>query len=192
MLDKIGTYLATKRLGPDTANILKMMKATGAGPAEIGGLSLADVSLDSEIPHVWIRQNEIRGLKTVVRDRRIPLIADALDATKDTVKRAKVKSKRKKPEHVPLFASFGINGRGADSISAKLNKAIRTAGVPKSTRLVAYSFRHTMKEALRCAGVSDRALNFRMPKQQLNSSEISGPAVYERCLGPPQRMRPVQ
>jgi integrase len=81
------------------------------------------------------------------------LIGDSLDAAKDAVKRAN--GRETNPDETPVFESFGINGRGADSISAKLNKAIRKAGVPESPRLTAYSFRHTMKEALRSAGVPD-------------------------------------
>lgn len=47
-------------------------------------------------------------------------------------------------------------------LSQRLNKAIRAAGVPKSRRLVAYSFRHGMKQALREAeapqDIQDRIL----------------------------------
>lgn len=156
MLERIDAYLGSnKRLGHETKNIIRLMKGTGAGPAEIGGLTLSDVRLDGEIPFIWIRRNAIRGVKTTVRDRRIPLVGDALDAARDAYQRASVRSKGTNPDSTPLFKGFGINGRGADSISAKLNKAIRAAGVPNSTRLVAYSFRHTMKEALRSAGVAD-------------------------------------
>lgn len=156
MLEKIDSYLASnRRLGHETKNIIRLMRGTGGGPAEIGGLTLADVSLDGEIPFIWVRPNALRGLKTSVRDRRIPLVGDALDAAKDAYQRASVRSKGTNPDNVPLFKSFGINGRGADSISAKLNKAIRAAGVPNSPRLVAYSFRHCMKEALRSGGVAD-------------------------------------
>ena len=38
-----------------------MMRNTGAGPGEIGGLAVADVSLDSEVPYIWIRKNALRG-----------------------------------------------------------------------------------------------------------------------------------
>ena len=157
MLARVDSYLdSNKRLGHETKNIIKLMKGTGCGPAEVGGLALSDVSLRGDIPFVWIRRNAIRGVKTDVRDRRIPLLGDALEAAKDAEKRARLRAgKGHNADDVPVFASFGIGDRGADSISAKLNKAIRKAGVPKSPRLVAYSFRHTMKEALRSAGVAD-------------------------------------
>lgn len=156
MLAKIDGYLAgNRRLGPETRNIMRMMEGTGAGPAEVGGLVLADVSTEAEIPHVWIRPNAQRGLKASVRNRYLPLVDDALVAARDAVRRAGVRAKGVPADRAPLFRGFNTNGRGADAISAKVNKAIRAAGVPKSPRLVAYSFRHTIKEALRSAGVSD-------------------------------------
>lgn len=156
MLALIDSYLATnRRVGHETRDVLRIMRSTGAGPAEVAGLALADVSLDAKVPHVWIRPNAVRGLKTKVRDRRLPLVGEALEVARDAVKRAKARSRGAEPEAVPLFTGFGASGRGADSISAKLNKAIRAAGVPRSPRLVAYSYRHTIKEALRSAGVAD-------------------------------------
>jgi integrase len=156
MLDRIDCHIVTNnRLGHETKNIIRLMKGSGAGPAEIGGLALADVILDADIPYLWIRANSVRGLKTEVRDRRIPLIGDALEAAKDAAKRATARVGEANADETAVFGSFGINGRGADSISAKLNKAVRKAGVPNSPRLTAYSFRHTLKEALRSAGVVD-------------------------------------
>ena len=51
-----------------------------------------------------------------------------------------------------MFPIFNRSGRGADAISAKCNKAIRVAGIPTSPRLVVYSFRHGIAEALRATG----------------------------------------
>ena len=41
------------------------------------------------------------------------------------------------------------------------------------------------------AEVPDRALDLRMAEQDLNGAEVAGLLVYDRCLGPPERMRPV-
>ena len=158
MLARIDKHLATnKRTGDETKNVIRIMKGTGAGPAEVGGLAVSDVILDSEVPYIWVRPNALRGVKgdTDARDRKVPLIGEALEAARDALKRAKVRSKRKGPDSTPVFPGFGRNGRGADSMSAKLNKCLRSAGVPRSKRLTAYSFRHTVKEALRSAGVLD-------------------------------------
>jgi integrase len=163
MINRVDEHLAAnKRLGAETRNILRIMRNTGAGPAEIGGTVLADWILDADVPHIVIRPNVLRGLKVededdegAVRERSVPLIGVALDAAHDAVRRARRKGKP--ADEVQVFPGFGggPDGRGADSISAKLNKAIRAAGVPKSPRLVAYSYRHTIKEALRAAGVAE-------------------------------------
>ena len=52
-----------------------------------------------------------------------------------------------------VFPGFHLE-RGADLLSAKVVKAIRASGVPKSPRLTAHSFRHTVAEALRTSGTS--------------------------------------
>ena len=156
MITRIDSHLNTgKRVYHETRNIIRIMKCTGGGPAEIGGLVVADVSLDSDVPFVWIRPNHRRQLKVTVRDRQIPLIGVALEAATDAHKRAmaRVKGGKMSADKVPLFEDFGMNDRGADAISRKCNVCIRAAGVPKSRRLSAYSYRHTLKEALRAAGV---------------------------------------
>ena len=176
---KEDSFLASnKRLGHETVNILRMMKCTGCGPGEVGGLVLADVSFDSKVPYIWIRKNALRGVKAAVRDRQIPLIGEALDAARNALKHARRRSGRKSADDIPLFTSFRLD-RGADSISAKLNKAIRSAGVPKSPRLVAYSFRHTLKEALRSAGV----LNHLQDRIMGHTGEGRIPAGYGATLG---------
>ena len=71
MLD---AYLASGRAGHETVNILRIMRNTGGGPAEIGGLAVADLSLDSEVPYLWIRHNALRRIKASVRDRQVPLV----------------------------------------------------------------------------------------------------------------------
>lgn len=154
MLAKIDGYLSgDNRLGHETRNIIRLMRNTAAGPAELGGLAMADVILDGKVPYIWIRANAIRGLKTAMRDRQVPLIGVALDAAQDAVRRATARADGKSADHVALFASFKAGTRGADVISTKLNSAIRAAGVPRSPRLVAYSFRHGIKESLRSAGI---------------------------------------
>jgi integrase len=159
MLDRIDRYLSSdSRLGDDTRAILRIMKHTGTGPSEAGGLVLADVVLDGPVPFLWVRENSLRSPKVrgedSARTRRLPLLGEALAAAQDAVARAKGRAGNKSPDHVALFPSFEAE-RGADQLSAKLNTAIRAAGIPRSPRLTAYSFRHTVKEAVRSAGVAD-------------------------------------
>ena len=155
-LAKIDAYLAnSQRTTHETKAITRLLKGTGCGPGEIGGLVLADVSLDGEVPFVWIRPNALRGVKASPRVRRVPLIGEALDAARDAYTRAQTRADGKSSDDAALFESFGEGIKAADAISAKLSKMIRAAGVPKSRRLTSYSFRHTIKEALRSAGVAD-------------------------------------
>lgn len=94
------------------------------------------------MPHIIIRNNKIRELKTSVSARSIPVVARLKKPLLERCANLSAKD--------PVFSD---NNRATNNISAKLNKVIRAAGVPRSPKLVAYSFRHTMKEALRAAGV---------------------------------------
>ncbi len=162
MLACIDQHLATStRMDPETRNIMRLMKGTGTGPAEASGLAVADVSLGGEVPYISIRKNRIRRIKdkdqgsNSVRDRQIPLIGEALEAVRDALTHIEDRALGNDPEDVALFSLFGLHDRGADNISQKVNRTIRVAGVPNSPRLTGYSFRHTIKEALRTAGVSE-------------------------------------
>lgn len=140
MLAMIDGHLARSRVGRDTRNMIEIMRRTGLGPAEVGGLEVRDAVLDGDVPFIWVRSNGVRGLKTASRTRRVPLVGDAVGAAEDAVAHARGDS---------LFHGYRGAGRGADSISAKLNKAIRAAGIPRSRRLTVYSFRHGVAQALR-------------------------------------------
>ena len=83
---------------------------------------------------------------------------------------------------------------------AKLNSAIRAAGIPKSSKLVAYSFRHTRKEAMRSAGVVDHiqrrllghaghgvADRYGSPRARLSEARNALVAALE-CLGDVERI----
>jgi len=115
---------------------IALMRATGIGPSELAGLMPADVIFDHAIPHIWVRENARRKLKTgEMRERRIPVAG----LSEDVVRKA-------------LLERYTSNSDNA--LSAKLNKALRSAGLPESPRLTCYSFRHTLKAALREAEVS--------------------------------------
>ena len=162
-LELLEKYLATsqKMQGSDAKLVLEMMWLTGCGPGEIGGLSLADVALDTEIPFINIQVMDIRGLKTNNRPRRIPLIGRSLDAAKIAVEQAKARAGDKPAEKVQLFSTYDARpksegGLGASPLSLKLCNAIKAAGIPKSPyRLVPYSLRHTLMEAMRLAEVPE-------------------------------------
>ena len=125
------SLIAAGAYSDQTSAQIALMRATGIGPGELAGLLPEDLIFDHEIPHIWVRSNKRRELKTgEVRDRRIPI----LDLPLDQVRAALI---TKYNDHTPL------------GLSAKLNKALRAAGLPETPRLTCYSFRHTIKAALR-------------------------------------------
>ena len=145
-LARISSYLDQHRCNLETETLIRLLMHTTCRPAEAAGLDWDDVHLDHDVPHIMLRPNEWRGLKTLASERDNPLTPEAkqaLERWRDHTKAGKT------------GAVFGETCRDSSSLSQRLNKAIRTAGVPKSERLVSYSFRHGFKEALRQAGVSD-------------------------------------
>jgi|GEM_PF-2136784 len=117
---------------------LRLLMYTGARPLEIGGLLRSDVVLDVPTPYLRIKANVIRGLKTKGSERRVPIVGAALSEVKALVDGAPMPS-------TPLFPE---NFHDTTKLSNRANKALRTAGIPKERRLVVYSFRHTVNQAM--------------------------------------------
>jgi integrase len=73
---------------PELSIIWTILAATGARLGEIAGLTKDDIiipsgDIDGEVPHVFIRPNSIRRLKTTSSIRSVPLVGDALVAAKE-------------------------------------------------------------------------------------------------------------
>lgn len=151
-LDLIRNYLKNSKASKETTTIVKIMMFTGAGPKEIIGLQQRDVDLTTGIPFVYFRENTTRDLKTGdIRERRIPIAhTDLLES---------LRAFKRENSNKPLFSKGSTN---PDSVSAKINKFIRAAGVTKSRKLVAYSFRHTFKQALSDCNVDRDRLQYLM------------------------------
>ena len=109
---------------------------------EVGGLSVGELNLTAETPLIRLKPTSARTLKTSQSARPIPLIGPGLEAAQRALRRASG----------PYL--FPESFHRTDRLSQRLNKALRASRIPKSRRLVAYSFRHSMAEALRVAGVS--------------------------------------
>lgn len=203
MVDALREHLSTsKRVRNETRRILTIMMATGADVGEIGGAVRGDFVLDHETPHLWIRPNRLRGLKAEARERRVPLVGDALVAATEAVR-----GLHRPKEQV--FEGYDYWGRGGDSMSAKLNKVLRAAGIPKSPRLTAKSLRHSVAEALRAAGApehvnrrilghaaSDPHARYGTPSERLSEAQKWLEAAVDRLgeiddlvYGPRERMK---
>jgi hypothetical protein len=59
--------------------VLPVVISTLARSDEIAGLSVSDVVLDDEVPHLHIRENCLRRIKTVSSTRRVPIARKLLD-----------------------------------------------------------------------------------------------------------------
>lgn len=141
--DEFETYKnRLSELNLEASLIGLLMVQTGCRTMEAGGLLVKDLKLDSSVPHIQIRYNLIRGLKTKNSVRDVPLVGDVLDALQDYI------SKLEAEPQSPLFPRYGRDG-GMDAISALLNGVIRKRMGIKDRNLVAYSARHTMKDKLR-------------------------------------------
>lgn len=155
----IDKYLENSKVTDQTKQIIALLRFTGAGQSEIAEMQVTDVFLEHPVPHIWIRPNDLRERLKVqakegadsVRERRIPLVGPALEAAKEAV--------AGRTEGI-LFPSpqnpDRLNERGA--LSKRLNKVLKEAGIPGSRRLVVYSFRHTLKEALSSCGAPEEVV----------------------------------
>lgn len=142
-------HLQKPTVNRDWADAFVLMKLTGARPKEILGLSIDDVFLEHDIPFVRIDWTEERRLKTSGSSRHIPIVGDAFN----------IIAARKSAGSHRLFPNVKlVNADGkpdSRDYSNKLNNVIRSAGIPRSTRLVSYSMRHTLEDALRASGASE-------------------------------------
>lgn len=159
----IDAHLLRNDIDPHMRAYLRILKYTGARPLEIGGLLKADVVLDVPTPYLRIQVNALRGLKTKGSERRIPIMPEIMGEVRALVHNAALPS-------IPLFPKGFHN---TTTLSNKGNKAIRAAGVPKERRLVAYSFRHTVNQAMLVSGARSY-----LRHALLGHTESSTNAVY--------------
>lgn len=136
----------------------------GGRVGEIAGLRKQDIVLDGDVPYVHIRPHEIRKLKTKNSERTFPLVGLALDAIQNILKNSRADSEGLLPSY--------YKDRGADGLSAVLNKRLRSAGF---LNLTTHSFRHGMKDLLlREAG---------LPEHLVNELQGHGAEVISRSYG---------
>ncbi|MGR3621043.1 site-specific integrase [Pseudophaeobacter sp.] len=139
------TRLETSCKSPDLARIWHLLVGTGCRLAEVSGLLVEDVVLEHEVPHLIIRPNAVRSLKTRSSIRKVPIVSKALEAAREAV--SEVKRRGDGPALFPTYAK----PRGADGASQALMKHLRA--VTSNPRHTNHSLRHSMKDWLREAGV---------------------------------------
>jgi len=122
--------------------IVTVLAETGCRLAEVTGLALADVHLDAAIPYIDLKEYPWRSLKNPTSIRKVPLTPRAVKALRVAQNLAKG-SKFLFPQYTD-DKQCKIN-----SVSATLNKWIRTRDGLEESGLTCHSLRHSMKDRLR-------------------------------------------
>jgi integrase len=124
-------------LNGEARAILLGMVNTGYRPSESAGLRAAQIRLDDEVPHISIEPVD-RQLKNHNSKRKIPLLGVSLEAF------------RAFPDGFPRY-------RGSSaSLSATVNKFLRTNGLLETNDHSMYSLRHSFEDRMLAAGIDER------------------------------------
>ncbi len=132
---------ALGKLAPEFQRLFRLLVNTGMRPVEAIGLKLDDINLDADVPHVHVRKNAVRGLKTDHSERLLPLMGVSLQAAEE------------------LVAAGGWGKRLGKNMYATsvTNKAMRASGIVTDKRQSLYSLRHWFQDQLTKRDVVDRA-----------------------------------
>lgn len=129
-IDIIRSWLepgALDHMNAQARDILLTLIDTNCRGAEIAGLDEEDIFLTGNIPHIWIRPNRWRSLKTKSSERKMPLVGQALEAI------------RRNPAGFPRYREKPQN------LSATLHKGLRSKGLLPD-HLTIYGLRHAWKD----------------------------------------------
>jgi hypothetical protein len=125
---------ALDKMNGDIRNILYAMIDTGCNFKELCGLDPnTDIRLNHETPHIILRDNKYRKLKTPYRERRIPLVGLALEAFKNC----------------PMGFARYRTANGPTNASAAINKFLKENNLFEYDGQTAYSIRHCFKDRMR-------------------------------------------
>lgn len=140
--------------------VVLAMADTGARLNEITGLEERDIIHDGEVPHIVLRPNVIRSLKTAHSSRVVPLVGVALEALKQN------------PGGFPRYA--GKN----DSASGAINKYMRENNLlPPGATL--YSLRHGFQDRLIEVEAPERIQADLMGHKTLRPKYGKGPSLKQ-------------
>jgi integrase len=149
VIEGVRGRLASRTKTPDLFLIWRMLEGTGCRLTEITGLQVDDVHLISDLPHIKVRWNENRRLKTEVSVRSVPLVGDAFNAAKEALSLPR--------EVAALFPRYGRGRRGGDAASQMLMKHLHA--VVEDKQLVTHSLRHNVKDRLQEVEASELVQN---------------------------------
>jgi len=131
------------KMDDDLRWLVSLISDTGMRLAEAAGLTIDDLVLDNEIPHIVIQPHSHRPLKTRSSERVIPLVGALLRAAQ------RIKQNVQCEYCFPRYTN-GIR-TNANSASAALNKWIKVLTNNKDNTI--HGFRHSLRDRLRAADI---------------------------------------
>lgn len=128
-------------LHDDFQILVRLLVNTGMRPVEAIGLELADIALGADIPHVHVRKNAVRGLKTDHSERLLPLLGVSLTAAKGLV----------------TMGGWGKRLGKNMYATTVINRHFRESRLLTDPKQSLYSLRHWFQDQLTKRDVVDRA-----------------------------------
>jgi len=144
--------------------LIYAMADTGARIAELTGLEEDDIRLFDDVPHIKIRKNAIRSLKTPQSERDIPLVGASLIAFKE------------------LNGGFSRYRGKSDLISSTINKYLRENNYQPSDRHSLYSLRHSFEDRLTAVEPPDKVQAALMGHKYVRPKYGHGPSLEQKKL----------
>ena len=117
--------------------LIALISDTGMRLSEALGLRVEDLVVEAEIPHIELKPNEVRTLKTSTSRRQIPLVGASLEVARH------IKNTCSSSYCFPRYISD--QSCKANSASAAGNKWLKTI----SKSIVIHGFRHSFRDRLR-------------------------------------------
>ena len=141
-----------------------IMAYTGCRNSEAAGLAVDDVKLDGSTPHLIFRDNTIRKMEKDGLDRAVPIFSPLLE-------RLQAYNSRTGPRTSAFFKKYG-GKRHFTNVSQQLNSIIRDKLLILDKELVAYSFRHSIIDKARAAGLDNGIAQYLVGHKTSESSRI--------------------
>ena len=140
---------------PEAYFVGRLMIATGCRTSEAVGLSMADVKLNDDIPHVWFRSNTIRGLNKGDHDRPFPLEAELVEEFRGYLRGL---DNNQNPNDA-VFPNNAFKKAPTNQISERHMKIVRKY-VSNDPNIVMYSARHVFTTRAYQAGVDNNLASY--------------------------------
>lgn len=152
---------ALAEINEEARDLVWLLADTGLRLSEACNLTSETIHLNAEVPYVSVRPDG-RKMKTPYSLRDIPLVGVALDAMK------------RHPEGFPRYRDKGA------SLSALINKALRTRDLLPTDDHSLYSLRHTFEDRLTAIDTPDKVIAMLMGHKTSRPRYGAGPSLEQK------------